>query len=118
MASLLRVGSRCGSGLIVKNSSLLPGRSSGCVASAANVATPSRNASTSSEDKAANKKAVAQALDKKMRDRWNIISHDEGMKDFTRHETLPVGTHTAVAWDEEDNKNARFMDAGKLTVNM
>ena len=118
MASLLRVGSRCRIGLMVKNSSLLSGRSSACVASAVNVDTPTRNASTSKEDKAANKKAVAQALDKKMRDRWNIISHDEGMKDFTRHETLPVAAHTAAAWDKEDNKNARFVDAGKLTVNM
>ena len=56
--------------------------------------------------------------DKEMREKHGIISHDESMKDFTRWETLPVATHTAAAWDKDDNKNARFMDAGKLTVKM
>ena len=112
MSSLLRLGS----GLVTKSSPLLS-RSPASAAAVINVeAIPARNAS--SEEKAAKKKAVAQALDKEMREKHGIISHDEGMKDFTQYETLPVNTHTAAAWDAKDNKNARFMDASKLTVKM
>merc|ERR1712136_240701 len=112
MASLLRLGG----GLVAKSTPLLA-RTPASAAAMVNVeAIPARNAS--SEEKAAKKKAVAQALDKEMREKHGIISHDEGMKDFTQYETLPVNTHTAAAWDAKDNKNARFMDASKLTVKM
>merc|ERR1711942_55732 len=116
MASLLRLGSRCGGGIVAKNSSVLSRSSPNAAIVGATADVPLRNAST--EEKAATKKAKEAALDKKMREKFGIISHEESLKDFTRYETLPVNTHTAEAWDKEDNKNARFVDAGKLTVKM
>ena len=114
MASLLRLGSRCG--LAAKNAPApLLSRSSPSVA-LVNTEIPSRNASK--EEKAAKKKAVQEELDTRMREKFGIISHDEALKDHTRYETLPVDSHTVTAWDKGDNKNARFVDAGKLTVKM
>merc|ERR1712135_81778 len=83
MASLLRLGG----GLVAKSSPLLSRSPSAPTEIINLVAIPARNAS--SEEKAAKKKAVAQALDKEMREKHGIISHDEGMKDFTQYETCP-----------------------------
>ena len=111
MASLLRMGSRYGPGMMGKNPSLLA-RSP--PAAALGVEAQLRKKGASSEEKA----AARAALDKKMRETHGIISHEESLKDNTKYETLPVDTHTARHWDEVDPRNARFMDHGKLTVKM
>jgi len=114
MASLLRAGSRAGTELVARNSASLLTRPA--VLAPCPFSQQTRKAS--SEDKAAKKKEAAQALDKKMREKHGIISHDEGIKDLTNWESLSVASHTSAAWDKADNKNSRFVDASKLTVKM
>ena len=109
MASLLRMGSRYGPGMMAQKPSLLA-RSPPVAA----VGVEAQLRSASSEEKA----AARAALDTKMREKHGIISHEEALKDNTKYETLPVNTHTARSWDEVDPRNARFMDHGKMTVKM
>jgi len=117
MACLLRAVSRTGTELMVKNSSLIPRSLPGVSA-----ASLQQSRCLSSEEKAAQKAAkkaeVQAALDKKMREKYGIVTHDDCVSDMTKWETVPVATHTAAAWDDSDNKNARFIDGHKLTVKM
>ena len=112
MASLLRLGSRTGVATSVR---LQRSPADATTVSVAGAISGVRNASS---DKAAEKKAKERALDKKMREKHGIISHEESLEDFTRHETLPLDTHTLTTWDAKDNMNARFVNAGKLVVKM
>merc|ERR1712212_614464 len=107
MACLLRAVSRTGTELMVKNSSLIPRSLPGVSA-----ASLQQSRCLSSEEKA------AQKLAKKMREKYGIVTHDDCVSDMTKWETVPVATHTAAAWDDSDNKNARFIDGHKLTVKM
>ena len=70
------------------------------------------------EDSLSLKTPLSPALDKKMREKYGIVTHDDCVSDMTKWETVPVATHTAAAWDDSDNKNARFIDGHKLTVKM